>query len=78
MISPPGTGAPRLLDDHLHDVPEAVYSLLTELASLCPQPLTVIIERDGHFPAFATLLAQVEQARQRLAAGRRRSARACA
>jgi uncharacterized protein (UPF0276 family) len=36
-------GARRLLDDHLHDVPSAVFELLRELDA-CPQPLTVIIE----------------------------------
>jgi uncharacterized protein (UPF0276 family) len=74
MIASPGGGTPRLLDDHLHDVPDAVYTLLTELAALCPNPLTVIIERDGRFPEMPVLLHQVERARQALAAGRRHRA----
>ncbi len=43
-------GARRLLDDHLHDVPPEVFALLRELGRLAPQPLTVIIERNGAFP----------------------------
>ena len=62
----------RLLDDHLHDVPDAVFSLLTELASIAPRPLTVIIERDGNFPLPARLLAELDRAREALARGRTR------
>jgi len=63
-------GARRLLDDHLHDVPPAVFELLRELGCLAPQPLTVIIERDGRFPPIARLLEQLDLARTALAAGR--------
>ncbi len=63
-------GARRLLDDHLHDVPEEVFALLRELGRLAPQPLTVIIERDGGYPPIARLLEQLEAARAALAAGR--------
>jgi uncharacterized protein len=63
-------GATRLLDDHLHDVPPAVFTLLTELGRLAPQPLTVIIERDGDYPPFGGLLDQLAAARRALAAGR--------
>lgn len=73
-IAPNGC-APRLLDDHLHDVPDAVYSLLEALAVAVPQPLTVIVERDGVYPAFDTLLAQIERARAALARGRAARAR---
>jgi uncharacterized protein (UPF0276 family) len=66
-----GRGVPRLLDDHLHDVPEPVYALLEAVASLVPQPLTVVIERDGRFPAMDHLIAQVDRAREALASGRR-------
>ena len=62
--------APRLLDDHLHDVPEAIFSLLEALAAAVPQPLTVLLERDGRYPAFDALLAQLQQAREALARGR--------
>jgi uncharacterized protein (UPF0276 family) len=60
----------RLLDDHLHAVPDPVFDLLTLLGALAPQPLDVIIERDGRFPEFAALLAEVERARTALARGR--------
>jgi uncharacterized protein (UPF0276 family) len=63
-------GARRLLDDHLHDVPSVVFELLCELGCLAPQPLTVIIERDGRFPPIARLLEQLDLARTALAAGR--------
>ena len=62
--------APRLLDDHLHDVPAPVFDLLETLAGAVAQPLTVIVERDGNFPAFGALLSQVQQARAALARGR--------
>jgi uncharacterized protein (UPF0276 family) len=63
---------PRLLDDHLHDVPDPVFDLLEELAARNARPLTVIVERDGCFPEFGVLLSQVARARKALAAGRRR------
>lgn len=66
-----GLQSRRLLDDHVHDVPEAVYSLLTELGFLCPQPLTVILERDGNYPEFSELFRQLGRAREALAEGRR-------
>lgn len=69
-ITPPGGGARRLLDDHLHDVPDEVFGLLEALARQVPQRLTVILERDGEYPAFGVLLAQLDQARQALARGR--------
>jgi hypothetical protein len=60
----------RLLDDHLHDVPPPVFVLLEALAARVPTPLTVIIERDGRYPQFDTLLQQIAAARQALARGR--------
>jgi uncharacterized protein (UPF0276 family) len=65
-----GIAARRLLDDHVHDVPDVVFELLVELARRCPQPLTVILERDGHYPEFSSLLGQVQRAREALALGR--------
>jgi uncharacterized protein (UPF0276 family) len=62
----------RLLDDHLHDPPDPVYDLLTELAEKCPNPLTVILERDGSYPPMDHLLAQLDRARRALAEGRSR------
>jgi uncharacterized protein (UPF0276 family) len=66
-------GAQRLLDDHLHDVPDTVYELLEEVAARTPQSLTVILERDGNFPSIESLLAQLDRARRTVARGRARS-----
>ncbi|MCA1576114.1 MAG: DUF692 domain-containing protein [Acidobacteria bacterium] len=63
-------GAQRLLDDHLHDVPDPVYELLAEVAARAPQPLTVILERDGNFPSIEALLVQLDRAREAVARGR--------
>ncbi len=63
-------GERRLLDDHLHDVPDPVYDLLTAVGARAPQPLTVILERDGEYPPIEILLAQLARARTALAAGR--------
>ena len=60
----------RLLDDHLHDPPDPVYDLLTKLARLAPQPLTVILERDGSYPPMEHILHQLDRARGALAQGR--------
>lgn len=65
-------GRSRLIDDHIHDPPEAVYELLEVLAFKAPRPLTVIIERDGRYPDFAALLEQISRARSVLATGRKR------
>ena len=65
-------GTRRLLDDHLHDVPDPVYELLEEVASRASQPLTVIIERDGKFPSIDALLAQLDRARVAVTRGRER------
>ena len=69
-IEAPGGAGKRLLDDHLHDVPPAVFALLTLLARHAPQPLTVIVERDGNYPSFDHVLGQLELARAALRAGR--------
>jgi uncharacterized protein len=72
-INEPGnTGKQRLLDDHIHDVPDEVFALLTALAARALQPLTIIIERDGAYPQFDHLLRQLARAREALAAGRAR------
>ena len=63
----------RLLDDHVHDVPDAVFELLEHLAASGVGPLDVIIERDGDYPAFEFLLAQLDAARAALARGRARA-----
>ena len=64
----------RLLDDHLHDPPDPVYDLIEELAARCPNPLTVILERDGSYPPMRHLLAQLDRARGAVARGRMRRA----
>jgi len=68
-----GLAERRLLDDHLHDVPDPVYRLLVEVAARVSGPLTVILERDGRFPMTSTLLKQLDQARDALREGRGRA-----
>jgi uncharacterized protein (UPF0276 family) len=65
-------GERRLLDDHRHDVPDSVYALLELVAARVPHPLDVILERDGGFPPFAAILAELDRARAAVAAGRAR------
>ena len=65
----------RLLDDHLHDVPPPVYDLLAEVGARATRPLTVIIERDGHYPPVESLLAELDRAREALERGRERRQR---
>lgn len=65
-------GRQRLLDDHLHDVPDPVFALLEEVATRVTRPLTVIIERDGEYPPIEHLIAQLDRARAALAKGRAR------
>lgn len=64
----------RVLDDHLHDVPDPVYDLLAELAARAPQPLTLILERDGAYPPMEHLLTQLDRARAALGIGREKRA----
>ncbi len=66
----------RLLDDHRHEVPDAVLTLLEESAVRAVRPIAVVLEQDGDFPAFERLLARLDDARAAAARGRsRRSAR---
>jgi len=60
----------RLLDDHRHATPQPVFDLLAEVARRTPQPLVVILERDGDYPPFAELLNELDVARTALARGR--------
>ncbi len=62
-----------LLDDHLHEVTQPVYDLLSEVAARTAQPLTVILERDGVYPPIDVLLRELERARLSVAAGRCRA-----
>jgi uncharacterized protein (UPF0276 family) len=75
LVQAPNTDAEaraavRLLDDHRHEVPDAVYGLLREVARRCPGPLTVVLERDGAFPRMDSLLGELDRARQALREGR--------
>ena len=65
-----GRESRRILDDHRHDVPEPVFDLLVELARRAAQPLTVILERDGDYPRFERLLAELDRARDAVRRGR--------
>lgn len=60
------TGERRLLDDHVHSPPDVVFELLCMLAARAAAPLEVVLERDGDYPSFSVLLAQLEQARAAL------------
>jgi uncharacterized protein (UPF0276 family) len=73
-IETPGQhGETRRVDDHLHDVPEAVYELLSVAGERIQHPLDVVLERDGAFPPMPHLLAQLDRARDALARGRARA-----
>ncbi|MFN7920576.1 MAG: DUF692 domain-containing protein [Bryobacteraceae bacterium] len=63
-------GARRWLDDHKNPTPGGVYELLEHVAARVPQPLTVILERDGNFPAIDEMLGELDQARKAVARGR--------
>jgi uncharacterized protein len=65
----------RVLDDHLHDVPDPVYGLLEEVGARTKPGLMVILERDGDFPSIECLLNQLDRAREALARGRERALR---
>lgn len=62
----------RVLDDHLHDVPDPVFALLEEVGARTDPGLTVILERDGNFPPIESLLGELDLARQAIARGRAR------
>jgi uncharacterized protein (UPF0276 family) len=62
----------RVLDDHLHDVPEPVFALLEEVGARTEPGLAIVLERDGHFPTIESLLNEVDRAREALARGRER------
>ncbi|MFN7934853.1 MAG: DUF692 domain-containing protein [Bryobacteraceae bacterium] len=64
----------RILDDHLHPVPDPVYDMLAFVAARAPQPLTVLLERDGAYPPIADLLAELDRAREAIRQGREAAA----
>lgn len=63
------------LDDHLHPVSNEVFALLEELASRTSRPLTVILERDGNYPAFNEIRDELKEARLALMRGRKEQVR---
>jgi uncharacterized protein (UPF0276 family) len=65
-------GDVRVMDDHLHDVPDPVYDLLEIVGERVPHPVDVVLERDGAFPPIEELLGQLDRAREALARGRMR------
>ena len=69
-IRSPAATQQRLLDDHRHAVPEPVFALLQHTGRKTLQPLTIILERDGRYPPIEALLAELDRARQAVAAGR--------
>jgi len=71
-VTTPDGSKSHLVDDHLHDVSEPVYELLRALAAQAPNPLIVILERDGAYPPMPVLLKELQCAREALAAGRHR------
>lgn len=50
----------RILDDHLHAVPDPVFAMLRDIIN---DHADVILERDGNYPHFDELLGEVERAR---------------
>jgi uncharacterized protein (UPF0276 family) len=59
-------GERRLLDDHVHSPPEAVFELLRALQMQTTASFDVILERDGHYPAFEVMLEELDRARAAL------------
>jgi uncharacterized protein (UPF0276 family) len=59
-------GTRRLLDDHVHSPPPPVFELLRTLGGSTTTPFDVILERDGNYPSFDVLLAELDQARAAL------------
>ena len=49
----------RILDDHRHAVPDAVFAMLRGV----PADALVILERDGRYPPFTELLGELDRAR---------------
>ncbi len=62
----------RLVDDHVHDVPDVVFELLADVAHRSKGPMTVVLERDGAFPSIASLIGELDRARDAIRVGRAR------
>jgi uncharacterized protein (UPF0276 family) len=61
-----GSGAQRLLDDHVHSPPDVVFELLRALAANTCASFDVVLERDGNYPSFDVMLTELAQARAAL------------
>jgi uncharacterized protein (UPF0276 family) len=59
-------GERRLLDDHVHSPPDAVFELLGSLKARTASSFDVVLERDGHYPAFDVILEELDRARAAL------------
>jgi uncharacterized protein (UPF0276 family) len=59
-------GERRLLDDHVHSPPEAVFELLRSLELQTTASFDVVLERDGHYPSFNVMLDELDRARAAL------------
>jgi uncharacterized protein len=59
-------GERRLLDDHVHSPPDAVFDLLRSLESQTTAAFDVVLERDGRYPSFDVMLEQLDRARAAL------------
>jgi uncharacterized protein len=57
-------GEQRLLDDHVHSPPDAVFELLQSLESRTTARFDVVLERDGRYPQFNVLLEELDRARR--------------
>lgn len=59
-------GERRLLDDHVHSPPDAVFELLRGLESQTTSGFDVVLERDGRYLSFSVMLEELERAREAL------------
>jgi uncharacterized protein len=59
-------GERRLLDDHVHSPPDAVFELLHSLQMQTTAGFDVVLERDGHYPSFDVMLEELDRAREAL------------
>jgi uncharacterized protein len=59
-------GTRRLLDDHVHSPPDTVFELLRVFGNRATASCDVILERDGNYPAFSVMLAELDRAREAL------------
>jgi len=62
------TGQPLLIDTHGAPVAQVVWDLFERALQMLGRPVPTLIERDNHIPAWPILLAEVQQAQERLMA----------